>query len=258
MNWLLPANSNKYDHHTALMESGYIDWHQQANFSVGDIVYIYCAQPTKMIKYKTVVTATGLKFNETVDDKKFWKDLTLYEKAKDAKYCRLVLISDFYNENLSLPNLLENGLSSAPQRPIKISPRLNEYITKALYENELIAFDLTTNEQFSEGRQLIKQHISRERNSALIQATKQKFQHDHSGRLYCEICGFDFYEVYGEIGKDYIEAHHKRPISTMQEGEMTNINDMAIVCSNCHRIIHRKKPWLSIEQVKALINKRNN
>jgi 5-methylcytosine-specific restriction enzyme A len=34
----------------------------------------------------------------------------------------------------------------------------------------------------------------------------------------CQACNMDFSERYGEIGKDYIEAHHLRPIATLQEG----------------------------------------
>ena len=56
------------------------------------------------------------------------------------------------------------------------------------------------------------------------------------------ICGFNFEEVYGERGKDYIEVHHLRPVSTL--GKETKIDpktDMTVLCSNCHRMIHRRK-----------------
>ncbi|MDE5592420.1 MAG: HNH endonuclease [Clostridiales bacterium] len=207
-----------------------------------------------MIKYKTVVVSIGLNFNETIDDKKFWHNSTQYEKGKCGKFCRLVLIGEFYSEKLSLSFLLKNGLLCAPQRPQKICLQLENYIKSVLNENDDILLDNAV-EQFEEGRQKLKQHIVRERNPGLVQAAKQKFQQEHNGKLYCEICGFDFFEVYGDIGKDYIEAHHKKPISTMKDGEQTSIEDMAIVCSNCHRIIHRKKPWLTIEELKNLLHK---
>ncbi len=58
----------------------------------------------------------------------------------------------------------------------------------------------------------------------------------------CTVCGFNFEEVYGERGKDYIEVHHLRPVSTL--GKVTKIDpktDMTVLCSNCHRMIHRRK-----------------
>tara|TARA_B100000949_G_C14090247_1_gene369680 strand:- start:70 stop:297 length:228 start_codon:yes stop_codon:yes gene_type:complete len=54
--------------------------------------------------------------------------------------------------------------------------------------------------------------------------------------------GFSFSEVYGEHGTGFIEVHHKVPVSTL--GDDTRVDpkqDIAVVCSDCHRMIHRKK-----------------
>ncbi len=71
----------------------------------------------------------------------------------------------------------------------------------------------------------------------------------------CKACGFNFREKYGEHGEDYIEVHHLRPVRTLTK--KVNINpkkDMTVLCSNCHRIIHREKGnVLSIEELKGLI-----
>ncbi|MFN3092826.1 hypothetical protein [Bacillus pumilus] len=42
----------------------------------------------------------------------------------------------------------------------------------------------------------------------------------------------------------------------MGEGHSTKVEDIAIVCSNCHRMLHRKRPWLNKDQLKLLIEKR--
>ncbi|GAE32694.1 hnh endonuclease [Halalkalibacter hemicellulosilyticusJCM 9152] len=60
------------------------------------------------------------------------------------------------------------------------------------------------------------------------------------GRLFCEICNFDFYKKYGELGGDFIEGHHTIPVSELEEGHKTNVKDIVLVCSNCHRMLHRK------------------
>lgn len=94
----------------------------------------------------------------------------------------------------------------------------------------------------------------RERNTRLVQAAKHRFKQKH-GHLFCEVCGFDFGQYYGVYGEGYIEAHHKTPFSELdaQETQMS-VDDLRMVCSNCHRMIHRKKPWLSVEQLREIIH----
>ncbi len=109
-------------------------------------------------------------------------------------------------------------------------------------------------DEFAEGKILLKKHLQRERNIKLIELSKKKYI-AKNGRLYCEICGFDFEKVYGELGKKFIEAHHIKPVSQMAENEKTSIDDIVMVCSNCHSMIHRKKPWLTIDKIKEILKK---
>lgn len=118
-----------------------------------------------------------------------------------------------------------------------------------------VGVDITEDDHgFPEGKETLRQHIARERNFTLSKKAKEKFKRGH-GRLYCEVCGFDFEQVYGEIGKDYIEAHHIKPVSVMVEGEKTKIEDLVMVCSNCHRMLHRKRPWITKEKLTELIRR---
>lgn len=116
-----------------------------------------------------------------------------------------------------------------------------------------IGVNLTEDDEgFSEGREILRQHIARERNTTLSKKAKERFALEH-GRLYCEVCGFDYENVYGALGRNYIEAHHIRPVSTMTDGEKTKIEDLIMVCANCHRMLHRKRPWLAKESLSELI-----
>ncbi|WP_054637882.1 HNH endonuclease [Thalassobacillus sp. C254] len=102
---------------------------------------------------------------------------------------------------------------------------------------------------------LLRQHFARERDSKIIQNAKDRYMKSH-GTLKCEACGFDFYQTYGERGKGYIEGHHNVPVSEMEEdGGETNIKDIALLCSNCHRMIHRYKPWITVKELKNIIGK---
>lgn len=72
----------------------------------------------------------------------------------------------------------------------------------------------------------------------------------HNGSLLCETpnCGFDFFKVYGDIGKEYAEVHHKIPLSQAPVyGRKTLLEDLVIVCSNCHAMIHRGGECRQIE-----------
>lgn len=105
---------------------------------------------------------------------------------------------------------------------------------------------------FPEGKLKEKLHLSRERNRELVRQAKL-LGLDQDGHLKCACCGFDFLATYGEVGKGFIEAHHTKPVSTLHEnGEETKIEDLALVCSNCHRMLHRKRPWLKMDELSKL------
>jgi 5-methylcytosine-specific restriction enzyme A len=76
--------------------------------------------------------------------------------------------------------------------------------------------------------------------------------------LSCVVCGFNFEEVYGEMGKDFIEVHHIKPLSSLDEEIIIDpAKDLVPVCSNCHKMIHRRKDnILNIEELRSLIIKK--
>jgi 5-methylcytosine-specific restriction enzyme A len=99
-----------------------------------------------------------------------------------------------------------------------------------------------------EGRILLAKHRRRESKGA---AKKKRHVLKATGRLVCEACGFDFESTYGELGRGFAECHHLRPLADgVRE---TRLRDLAIVCSNCHRMIHRRLSLLSIEELRAAI-----
>lgn len=102
-----------------------------------------------------------------------------------------------------------------------------------------------------EGKLLTKIHLVRERDNRIVKIKKQQFK-EANGSLFCEACGLNFENKYGDRGKDFIECHHTRPLS---EGPgTTHLAHLRLLCSNCHRMVHRKKPWLSFEGLKSIIN----
>jgi 5-methylcytosine-specific restriction protein A len=84
-------------------------------------------------------------------------------------------------------------------------------------------------------------------------ATNRKSCIEYHGSK-CAICGFDFKVIYGEIGKDYIQVHHIVPLNEMKDIVKVNPQtDLIPLCSNCHSMVHRKKPAFQIDEIKKAI-----
>lgn len=103
-----------------------------------------------------------------------------------------------------------------------------------------------------EGRVSYRLHKQLERDRKIVALRKRQALLKH-GTLACEACAFDFQAAYGARGAGYIEAHHVNPVHAMKAGSTTKLEDLALVCANCHRMIHAAKPWLTIDQLRTLL-----
>jgi 5-methylcytosine-specific restriction endonuclease McrA len=104
-------------------------------------------------------------------------------------------------------------------------------------------------EEYAEGQRKLRETYFFARNPKLVKEAKE-----HYGYTW-QICGFNFEEKYGSLGIEYIECHHLIPLSERAEEEwegdnLTNISQVTVLCSNCHRMVHRKKPALGLDKVK--------
>ena len=106
----------------------------------------------------------------------------------------------------------------------------------------------------TEGRAVMRLHLAVERNRELAQAKKESVLR-MAGRLRCEACGFDFAKLYGQLGRGYIECHHTIPFSKLRGLRRTRLSDLALVCSNCHRMLHRRD-GLRIAGLRDLLEQR--
>lgn len=106
--------------------------------------------------------------------------------------------------------------------------------------------------QVKEGRVLYKLHKYRERDSKIVKKKKEVVL-KKKGKLECEVCEFDFSKCYGELGIGFIECHHLEPISNKEIDKPTKLDDLALVCANCHRMLHRRLGVISIYELKSII-----
>jgi len=92
-------------------------------------------------------------------------------------------------------------------------------------------------ETVTEDFRLYKEHRRIERKSSNSDKVKK------AQGYVCKACGFDFKEKYGQLGHEYIEAHHLIPVSDLA-GKLVDLDiykDFTVLCSNCHRMIHRSE-----------------
>jgi len=146
----------------------------------------------------------------------------------------------------------ENGIG-----PAKIKSFEHELIVKSLKRvadnwyasdgaiNNIFPEEVETPNKYIEGASKTVSVNAYERNS---EARAKSIEH-HGYR--CVVCTFDFEKFYGAIGQNYIHVHHVVPLAEIKkEYELDPIKDLVPVCPNCHAIIHRTRPALTVKKLK--------
>jgi predicted HNH restriction endonuclease len=159
--------------------------------------------------------------------------------------------STFFNNNETQEN------NEIKLKIEKISSLINTYLVELLVpvnsqviQEDIDAEDTELHGPIAEGNAVIYYGRRYERNPV-----NRKRAIEYHG-LSCVACGFNFEEVYGERGKEFIEVHHVKPLSTLESEMIIDPkNDLVPLCSNCHRMVHRRKDdVLSIEDLKDLLS----
>ncbi len=103
-----------------------------------------------------------------------------------------------------------------------------------------------------ENRKTVASHIRRERSKLL--AAECKIRDDYR----CQVCGLNFEETYGKLGREFAEAHHLQPLASLRENVRTDLKDLATVCAYCHRMLHRMEGVSGdIQKLKAIYRRLN-
>lgn len=163
-------------------------------------------------------------------------------------------------QKMSLGELYENGAiysryyqSGALPTNSELEFHLNEFIELYLRlvinqsspKSSIIFEDDEEGLSIEDGTKL-REHKRIERNQKLARKAKEIQGYT------CKSCGFDFEKKYGVIGKGFIEAHHLTPINTLK-GKKIGLdpkNDFTVLCSNCHRMIHKTEFVDRVEEFK--------
>jgi len=102
----------------------------------------------------------------------------------------------------------------------------------------------------TEGRRRLVLHLQRERNQTVVRNKKRQ-----AVSLDCEVCGFSFSRAYGSAACDYCEAHHLLQLSEVENTTKTRMEDLAILCANCHRVVHLRNPPYTLNEVRNMLSK---
>ncbi len=111
--------------------------------------------------------------------------------------------------------------------------------------------EISLEQEYVEGEKHLREVSYFKRNAMLVKEAKAKFG------FICQVCEFDFEVVYGkELGSGFIECHHKNPLYEKDRSHSSTLDDVCVVCSNCHRMLHRTKPAMKPEQLKEKLRKK--
>jgi len=173
------------------------------------------------------------------------KDLARYHKEGKTGIWKITPKGIQYLADTE-PDGIVYSLEKQGFKPKEIEREVKQYFSEIIIEEGQLDNRTTT---------------QRNRSNKLREIAITEFKKANNGQLFCVVCGFNFFETYGELGKDFIEIHHNEPMHLMDiEGEKTTVEEalkkVATVCPNCHRMIHRQKgKMLSIEEIKVLLKK---
>lgn len=161
----------------------------------------------------------------------------------------------YLNENIDeIDGLLTNGFQY--EDLVSALQIINEDLEKPRRTSSYIDETVV----IREGERKTYSTTSYERSSLVRYAAIDYYRQDNN-RIVCIVCSFDFFETYGEIGRDFIEIHHEKPL--FQEDGVARdvflkdaVKSVKPLCSNCHRMIHRKRTnILTVDELREIINR---
>jgi predicted HNH restriction endonuclease len=96
----------------------------------------------------------------------------------------------------------------------------------------------------------VTSHLHRERSGYLAGERKR---HDN---YECLVCGLRFEDAYGKLGEGFAEAHHRVPLHSLTGKVKTRMEDLATVCANCHRMLHKMQGKRNdVEKLGAIVRR---
>lgn len=176
-----------------------------------------------------------------------WEDINLEDYDEKAVYIELLEEYFLSNGEHAFKDITKNVRNYINHLIRFKNYVLTEIQNRSLLENQFeYDYNVTLN---TEGKKRLRFVSTYERNQKL----REQAINIHGTS--CQVCGFNFEKVYGELGKDFIEVHHLIPLNFSEDEVSTNPEtDLACVCSNCHKMFHRKRnEILNLNDLRSIV-----
>lgn len=154
-----------------------------------------------------------------------------------------VLISEV--PDVTWDRMQGSGVKVPPDAAVRLEELWAEYSDDGLFRSPE---ELPPDEEFPEGS-VTRAEVNRYERDPRARAACL----DHWG-CRCSVCDLDFEERYGTLGGGFIHVHHLKELSTVGAGyHVDPVKDLRPVCPNCHAMLHRQRPALTIKKLKATL-----
>lgn len=126
--WIFISNPKRFRMDDWLAVNQYIEFVQNNNVQVGDIIYLYTTAPVQRIEYKLIVDKVHIPYEYGIDDSEYSLEPQERDANRGKKLCRFKMLKRLESSSLHLSVLREYGLRSSMQGPLKVSGELLDYI----------------------------------------------------------------------------------------------------------------------------------
>ena len=257
--YLFQGNPKHYDMDTYLATHPYIYWHcpnYKDKIQIGDKAILWRAgKDAGMIAigeiFEAPTPASSIKFPELLGQR-FWTsdDVDVDDIKVGIAISEVRLVADERSVSrecfkadtfVSKHRIITNPTGTVFQVEDTIANAMFSAWNNSDDSDEDIDEFTPSKVTDSEGKYRYVLHKRRERSSTL---RKSKVKHflTTNDFIHCELCRVNLNEKYpSSLSEGYIEVHHIKPISTLAEHTPTHIDDLILLCPNCHRMVHRTK-----------------
>ncbi len=253
--WIFQGSPKRYDIDDYLARYPLVYWScptMAKEMVLGDSVHLWRADPSPGVVAEGVIAELPVERSKVLHPEALGGDLW-FDPGDEPSTIRVGIFLNDVRLTPAEGMLTKNSLKKHPilsKSTIVLAPRRTVFRLKPQESQALNTLWSQPHDAFPEsiekgepssieGRRKEQMHTRRERCRRIIEDKKVQYLTAHP-ELACEVCGFSFLSRYPDhLGRGFIEVHHLTPISSLDGIRKTELKDLHLVCSNCHRMIHR-------------------
>ena len=270
--WIFQGNPDQFDLDTYLKNSRKIYWSvpvkkYQRQIKIGDIVYLWRSQG-KQKSVSGIIARTSViescKPKEELDNPTYQYDELWTEQNQEKSNYKVGLLVEEYRLDPLNSMITSKDFMADPilRNSTIIKARVGSNFPITIEEANRIdvlwgADDEEMDEyEAKEGRILHRVHRIRERDPLLRKQFIERFLNTRK-ILHCELCGLEPVQIYQSMGKNLLEVHHTVPLHKLPEGISTKLEDLMLLCPNCHGALHKGDAEDNLIKLRQIIQRAN-